>query len=204
MAITKTRTLARAYDPRKVARYERDSWVAYYRKRWLTLLRVFIGLLHYAFGLPFLQTLHVAYLATRALIAFAPKQNDVTQAETYMRRFFEFIKQIFNEDFDAAIVARLEVNWWVVHRQFAGRSDTTELVEALTQAYAAEYGIEPAAVREAAYYRAQAMLHSDCWVDDGCDITSPLLAQEEEELHRSYAALRTAIALNPPQMQNEQ
>ncbi len=193
MAITKTTTLARAFDPLKVARYERDSWVAYYRKRWLTLLRVFVGLLHYAFGLPFLQTLHVAYLATRALIAFAPKENDITLAETYMGRFFEFLKQIFNRDYDAAVVARLEVNWWVVHRRFAGQSDTSELVRALMMAYAAEYGVEPAAVREAAYYRAQAMLHSDRWVDEGCDITSPLLAQEEEELHRSYTALHAAI-----------
>ncbi len=73
----------------------------------------------------------------------------------------------------------------------AGRE--TQLVDALMQAYAAEYSIDPASVRAAAEYRARAMVTSDRWVKDGCDGNSPALAQEEEDLRRSYIALRAAV-----------
>jgi hypothetical protein len=66
-------------------------------------------------------------------------------------------------------------------------------VDALTNLYAFVYGVEPADVRMAARLRADAMDVSDRWVAEGCDMSSPLIAEERSLLVRSYAALLAAV-----------
>jgi hypothetical protein len=184
----------RTFDPVKVGRYETENWVAYYQKRWLKLLRVSIGMVKHAFGLSLPQAMYAAYLVARAEIAAAPfPDNDIPRAEAYMRRFYAFIQKIHRENFDVDEAARLEVNWWVVHRRLFGQAENQELIEALTNLYATTYQVSPDSVRQAAYHRAQAMACSDRWVNDGRAENSPLLEQEEAELIKSYAALRAAV-----------
>lgn len=185
----------RNFDPRRVAYYEKENWVAYYQKRWLRLMIVSVSMVKETFGLNWTQAIYAAYLVARAEIAAAPfPKNDIELAESYMRRFYALIKRIHAADFDVAEVARLEVNWWVVHRQLFGKSENQELIDALANLYAATFGVSPARVRDAALHRALAMVYSDRWVNDGRDSRSPLLAQEEEELFKSYRALRDAVA----------
>jgi hypothetical protein len=149
----------------------------------------------YSFGLSWWQALYGAYLVARAEFAAAPvPDNDIPLAERYMRRFYAFIRRIHGENFDVEQAARLEVNWWVIHRRLFGRIDNQELIDALVALYSATYQVLPDSVREAAYHRAQAMVHSDRWVSEGRDDDSPLLAQEEDELIKSYTALRRAVS----------
>jgi hypothetical protein len=184
----------RSFDPRKVAYYEKENWVAYYQRRWLRLLRVSVAMVREAFGLSFWQAVYGAYLVARAEMAAAPfPNNDIPTAEAYMRRFYAFVKTIHGEDFDSEQAARLDVHWWVVHRQLFGQTENQPLVDALTDLYAAVYGMEPQRVRLAAYHRAQAMVYSDRWVNEGKADGSPLLAQVEDELIKSYSALREAV-----------
>jgi hypothetical protein len=184
----------RNFDPHKLAHYEKENYVAYYQKDWLKLLRVSIGLVKESFGLSLLQAMYAAYLVARAEIAFAPlPENDIPKAEAYMRRFYQFIKNIHREDFDVTRAAALEVNWWSVHRKLFGNAENRELVETLKNLYAEAYGIEPAKVEEAASLRAKGMLYSDLWVNAGKPAESSLLAQEEEALYQSYLSLKKAI-----------
>ncbi|HLF25270.1 MAG TPA: hypothetical protein VJG32_02945 [Anaerolineae bacterium] len=184
----------RTFDPHKVGYYEKENWVAYYQKRWLRLLRVSVGMVKHAFGLAVAQAVYAAYLVARAEIAAAPfPDNDIPLAEKYMRRFYAFIRRVHREDFDVDQAARLEVNWWVVHRRLFGQTDNEELIDALAQLYAAAYQAPYESVRQAAYHRAQAMVYSDRWVNEGRVENSPLLVHEEEELVKSYAALREAV-----------
>ena len=46
-----------SFDPDKVARYETENWIAYYRKQWLKLLRISVGMVGEAFGLSLPQAL---------------------------------------------------------------------------------------------------------------------------------------------------
>jgi hypothetical protein len=184
----------RNFDPRKLAHYEKENYVAYYQKDWLKLLRVSIGLVKESFGLSLWQAMYAAYLVARAEIAFAPfPENDIPKAEAFMRRFYQFIKNIHREDFDVTRAAALEVNWWSVHRKLFGNAENRELVETLKNLYAEAYGVEPAKVKEAASLRAKGMLYSDLWVNAGKPAESPLLAQEEEALYQSYLSLKKAI-----------
>lgn len=184
----------REFDPAKIARYETGNWVAYYRKRWPTLLRVSVGMVKEAFGLSLPRAIYGAYLVARAEIAAAPADNDVPLAEAYMRRFYRLVKQTHRESFDVEQAARLEVNWWVVHRRFFGREDNQPVAQALTDLYAAVYGVDPALVEDAAAHRAKAMVYSDRWVNEGRVEGSPLLDKVQSELELSYAALLAAAA----------
>jgi hypothetical protein len=185
----------RNFDPRKIAHYEKENYVAYYQKDWLKLLRVSVGMVGEAFALSLWQAVYAAYLVARAEIAFAPfPNNDVPKAEVYMRRFYQFIKDVHHEDFDVARAAKLDVNWWIIHRNLFGNAENQELVEGLKNLYAEAYGVEPAKVEESARLRAMGMLYSDLWVNEGKPADSPLLAQEEEALYQSYKALKEAIS----------
>jgi hypothetical protein len=184
----------RTFDPARVAYYETENWAAYYQKRWLRLLGVSIGMVRATFGLNPLQAAYGAYLVACAEMAAAPfPNNDLPRAEHYMRRFYAFIQRRYHARFDVAETARLEVNWWVVHRQLFGQPNNLPLVEALAALYAATYSVPREQVLAAAEHRARAMLYSDRWVNDGRVPGSPLLGQVRAELERSYGALRAAI-----------
>ena len=185
----------RTFDPRRVARCETEAWVSYYQRRWLSLMRWLVELVRATFGLSLLQAIYVGLPLTRAQIAFAPQDNDVPLAEANMRKFYAFVKRVHREDFDPDEAARLDVNWWVVHRRLFGQTENQELVDALTQLYATTYKVDPASVRQAAYHRAQAAVYSDRWVVGDRDPNSPSLKQEEDELIQSYTALREAVSI---------
>jgi hypothetical protein len=183
------------FDPATLARYEKENYVAYYQKDWLKLLRASVGLVKESFALSWLQAVYGAYLIARAEIAFAPfPENDLPRAQAYITRFYRFLKGVHHSDFDPARAARLELNWWIVHRKCFGNADNAELVDALAGLYAEAYGIDAAKVREAARLRAAGMLYSDLWVNAGKPAGSPLLIQEEDALLQSYTALKSAIS----------
>ena len=185
----------RDFDPRKVARYEKENYVAYYQKDWLKLLRVSVGMVGEAFALSLWQAIYGAYLIARAEVAFAPfPNNDIPKTEAYVKRFYQFIKNVHHEDFDVDRATKLEVNWWGVHRKLFGNAENQELVDALTGLYVETYGEDSPKIRESARERALGMLYSDLWVNEGKPEGSPLLVQEEEALYKSYLALKEAIA----------
>src|ERR1044071_2348124 len=102
----------RNFDPRKVAYYEKENYVAYYQKDWLKLFRISVAMVKEAFALSWFQAVYGAYLVARAEIAAAPfPDNDIPRAEMFMNRFYEFIKKIHHEAFDTALAAKLDVNW---------------------------------------------------------------------------------------------
>jgi hypothetical protein len=182
------------FDPCKVARYEKENYIAYYQKRWLKLLRVSVGLVQETYHLSLPQAIYAAYLVARAEIAFAPfPENDVPKAEAYMRRFFTLINRAHHLQIDIERAAHVEVNWWSVHRRLFGQSENQELVEALVASYVVAYGLEAEGVRQAAYHRAQGMLYSDLWVNDGQKSDSPYLQREEEELSKGYELLHARL-----------
>jgi len=184
----------RNLDPRKLAHYEKENYVAYYEKDWMKLLRVAVGMVKESFGLSWLQAIYGAYLVARAEIAFAPfPNNDIPRTEAYMKRFYQFIRGVHKEDFDVERTVKLEVSWWSIHRRLFGNPQNQELVDALTCLYEEIYGAESDKFKEAAYQRAMGMLYSDLWVNQGKPAGSPLLVQEEEALYQSYKALKEAI-----------
>ena len=192
----------RAFDPRLVGSLETTAWVTYYRHEWVPFLRAAVALTRHAFGLPWPEALRGAWLVLRAnqLWAALP-HNDPDGARAAMQRFYALVKGRHGETFDPVTAARLEVEWWRVHREHQharnGEPDERPLIEALTTLYAYVYGAEEAAVRPAAAFRAEAMRYSDRWVREGCSMASYLIERERAALIRSYAALLAAVHQAP-------
>jgi hypothetical protein len=157
-----------------------------------------VGLVRVGFGMDWIRTLYGAWLVLRANQLWAPvPDNDPTGARACMRRFYALVRLSYGEPASPAEAARLEVDWWRVHRESQYRAATSgagdPLVESLTRLYAYLYGEPEAAVRPAAAHRADAMNFSDRWVKAGCPLDSPLLALEHAALVRCYAALLAAV-----------
>lgn len=187
----------RSFDPRRVGELECDAWVAYYRRRWLTLLRASFGLTREAFGLSVADTMRGGWWVLRANQLWAPyPENDPDGARRYMERFYRMVARRHGESFDPAEAARREVDWWRAHRELQhdrSAGDDGALVGALQRLYSYVYSVAPESVETAARERAHAMLHSDRWIDEGCDPSSPLIDEERAALARSYGALLAAV-----------
>jgi hypothetical protein len=186
----------RNFDPRRVGRLECEAWVAYYQHEWVRFLRSAIGLTRHTFGLSWPKTLWGAWLVLRANQLWAPfPDNDPAGARRTMERFYRLVATTYNERYDPAQAARLEVEWWRVHREHQHREGLSEadLVRALSSLYAYVYDVPDEAVRVAAEQRALAMRYSDQWVREGCSLTSPLIDEERAALVRSYAGLLAVV-----------
>jgi hypothetical protein len=187
----------RAFDPRQVGGLETAAWVAYYRREWIPLLRAAVSLTRHTFGLPWPSTLWGAWLVMRANQLWAPyPNNDPEGARQAMERFYRLVARHHGESFDARRASELEVEWWRVHRVHQ-REDTggseAPLIAALAALYAYVYGVPETDVMVAAEQRALAMRYSDQWVEEGCDLASPLIPEERAALVRSYAGLLAAV-----------
>jgi hypothetical protein len=182
------------FVPRRLAFYEKENYVAYYRKRWLRLLVVSISMVKEAYQLSLPQAMVGAYLVARAEMAAAPfPDNDIPRAEAYMTRFFLFLKQIYALEINTEETARQEVNWWVVHRRLFAQEQNQELIEALARSMAVLFNKPVETMLAAAELRAKGILYSDKWVRSGMAADSPLLQQEENALCAGYSLLRDAL-----------
>lgn len=184
----------RSFDPVVVGNRETDAWVAYYRREWVKFLRASVGMVSAGFGMNRLRTLEGAWYVLKANQLWAPfPDNQPDGARAYMRRFYAMVAE---DDVDPAEAARLEVEWWRVHRAHQHDESVTqaELEGALVDLYSYVYQAEATAVRPAAQSRVKAMELSDQWVAAGCGLDDPLLVEERRALVASYAALRQAIS----------
>ena len=187
----------RSFDPRVVDGRECRAWETYYRREWGAFLAASVRLVRAAFGMSWPRTIAGAWLVLRANQVWAPyPDNDPHKARALMARFYALLRRSEGAGFDPATAARLEVEWWRVHREAQhsdGSGASEELVRALADLYAYSYGVDAAEVRHAATLRALAMDVSDRWVEAGCDPSDPRLVRERALLVRSYSALLAAV-----------
>ncbi|MCW2495676.1 hypothetical protein [Jatrophihabitans sp.] len=186
----------RDFDPVALAQAERDGWVGYYRRDWRGVLAAAVRMVRLGFGMSWPRTLRGAWFVLRANQLWAPyPENDPVAARDYMRRFYALVARDGEMSLDPAKAARLEVEWWRVHRlhQRDGQLVEGDLCQALVELYSYVYRVDPVDVTPAAEHRVRAMRHSDEWVLAGCDLDDPLLADELAELVASYSSLLKAV-----------
>ena len=186
-----------SFDPVAVGNRETDAWAAYYRHEWRRFLIAAVAMVWSGFGMSPLGTLLGAGHVLRANQLWAPiPDNDPDGARASMRRFYALVARTGNLDIDPAQAARLEVEWWRLHRvhQYRGPVDVRQLQAALVALYSYVYGAEPSTMQDAARWRVRAMDVSDQWVAAGCNLNDPLLLEERRSLVASYSTLRDAVA----------
>jgi len=184
------------FDPVALARLESAAWIGYYRREWFRVLAASVGLVRSGFGLPWPKTLWGAWLVLRANQAWAPyPDNDPDRARRLMTRFYVLAGGA-GAHFDAREAARLEVEWWRIHRalQHGDAGDTTELGDAVAALYAYTYDRSFGDVRDSGELRAEAMRICDAWVAAGCDLSDARVVDMRRSLLRSYRSLKAAVA----------
>ena len=190
------RRSARTFDPSAMARLESAAWLAYYRHEWVRVLAASVGLVRCGFGLPWPRTLWGAWLVLRANMVWAPyPDNDPDGARRLMTKFYE-IAGVGGAGFDPVKAARLEVEWWRVHRalQHEDPGEVADLGDAVAALYSYTYDVPMDEVRESGRLRADAMVVCDQWVAAGCDMADPRVADIKRYLLRSYRSLKVAVA----------
>jgi hypothetical protein len=186
---------ARDFDPVALGNAECDGWAAYYRREWLPFLRAAVGMVRIGFGMPWPRTLRGAWYVLRANQVWAPyPDNDPPRAREFMRRFYALVTN-GEIHVDPTEAARLEVEWWRVHRMHQREDQLSEddLAAALVALYGYVYSVPAESVQDAARHQVVAMRHSDEWVEAGCALDDALLAAERAELIASYTALLAAV-----------
>jgi hypothetical protein len=192
-----SRMVPGSFDPVVIGNRETDAWAAYYRHEWAQFLVAAVAMVWNGFGMGPVRTVLGAGHVLRANQLWAPiPDNDPDAARASMRRFYALVARTGHLDIDPAHAARLEVEWWRLHRahQYGGPADFSQLQAALVALYSYVYGAEPLRMHDAARWRVRAMDVSDQWVAAGCDLHDPLLLEERRSLVASYGALRDAVA----------
>jgi len=192
-----SRAQALSFDPVSVGNHEADAWAAYYRREWGRFLFAAVAMVGAGFKMGPVRTLIGAGYVLRANQLWAPNpDNDPDAARESMRHFYAMVARNGDLTFDPAHAARLEVEWWRLHRdhQHGGTAEVSQLQAALVALYAYVYGAEPSTMNEAARWRVRAMDISDRWVAAGCDLDDPLLLDERRSLVASYTNLREAAS----------
>ena len=121
------RTEMRRFDPDEVARLDTLMWRSYYSRERLRLFRQLAELLRTQYRLPFWRSNLVALRAARAAFVFKDGRSrpDYERALPDLVRFYEHLRATSDTPFDPGRAARLELEWWIVHRERKTRAPKT-------------------------------------------------------------------------------
>ncbi|MBL8169727.1 MAG: hypothetical protein JNJ50_16335 [Acidobacteria bacterium] len=155
-------TKMRQFDPNEVARIETAMWRSYYAKDRVKLFQQLTELMRSQYQMPYATSNAVAYQAARAAFVFKEGETraDYEKALPHLVKFYQAVRDGSDIPFDVEKVAKLELEWWIVHRQRA-RHQTGDLDRALAELPAEIYRVPVDQVMEHARLRAEAMTIRD-------------------------------------------
>lgn len=152
----------RHFDPKRVAQLETSMWRSYYDRRPVYLFAELGELLRTQYHFPFLRSNIEAYRASKAALVFKDghARSDYEKALPHLVKFYGSINQMSQEHFDVNRAARLELDWWIIHRE-RSQHDMEELVRSLADLQAEIYHLPAGQFRQHARLRAEAMILRD-------------------------------------------
>jgi hypothetical protein len=187
------RTSLRDFDPDEVARLETAMWRSYYSRERVKLFREMTELLRTQYRLPLLRSNAVAYRAARAAFVFKDghSRSDYERALPDLVSFYQSIRAVSDTDFDVERAARLELEWWIVHRERRAHPPE-DLPRALADLQAELFRVPAERLAEHARLRAEAMTIRDDKADAG-GVNEEDWRRIDELLHQSWHSLHAAV-----------
>jgi len=158
----------RNFHPEVVARLDTDMWRSYYDKERLKLFNQLAFLLRQQYRMPLARSYVVGFHAAKAAFVF----KDGTSRAEYERalpdlvEYYNAIRRVSRTAFDVDRAARLELEWWIVHRQ-RHEHQPGDLDRALAELSAEVYQMPSARFAEHARLRAEAMTIRDDQAEQG-------------------------------------
>jgi hypothetical protein len=180
-------------NPERVAYYEAAGWRAYYDHKWITLLRLIVGLCQEQFGIPFPWSLLAGYYTTRASAAWVPVDHDEQKVLRYLERFYQLARRFSGLHFDSSLVAALELHYFDVHRRLSGISEKAELLQTLIALHSAIFGLSSEQVMESAQWRLLAATTVDLITSQTSTDVEGDWSKLEAYLRRCYRSIEYAF-----------
>jgi hypothetical protein len=141
------------FNPDQIAYCEANGWRAYYEHKWFKLLNLTVRLCQEQFRIPFPVSLLAAYYVTRGAAAWVPVDHDEKTVLKYYEKFYRIARRYSTLTFDPVKVARLEMEYWDVHRQLVGNPDKSRFIETMIELHAAVFDLASEQARESAELR---------------------------------------------------
>ncbi|HEX8723160.1 MAG TPA: hypothetical protein VF736_21260 [Pyrinomonadaceae bacterium] len=190
---TPRRASLRDFDADEVARLDTAMWRSYYARERLRLFGQLAELLRTQYGLPFWRSNAVAFRAAKAAFVFKDgrARADYERALPDLVSFYQSVRAVADTDFDPGRAARLELEWWIVHRERREHAPG-DLERALASLAAELYRVSPERLAEHARLRAEAMEIRDTQAERG-GVNEEDWARIDELLHRSWRSLHAAV-----------
>ena len=187
------RTTLRDFDPDEVARLETEMWRSYYSRQRVRLFTEMSELLRTQYRLPLWRSNAVAYQAAKAAFVFKDGHSraDYERALPALVSFYKSIREVSDTDFDPQRAARLELEWWIIHRERA-RHPPGDLDRALASLASEVYRVPAERLLEHARLRAEAMDIRDAKAEQG-GVTEEDWKRIDELLHQSWRSLHRAV-----------
>ncbi|MDX6498324.1 MAG: hypothetical protein QOG23_1584 [Blastocatellia bacterium] len=186
-------TQMREFNPDEVAHLETAMWRSYYDKQRLQLFNQLAKLLRLQYGLSQLKSNQVAYYGANAAFVFKQGQqrSDYEKALPDLLKFYGAIRKMSDIPFDVDRAARLELDWWIIHRQ-RDQHAPGDLAKALAELQAEIYHVPVDRVLEHGRLRAEAMTLRDTQAEKG-GVTEADWTRINELLKESWGSLAKAV-----------
>jgi len=183
----------RSFDPNHAAQIETSMWRSYYDGQRLSLFFETAHLLRTEYHLPFLRSHVAAWSAARAAFVFknGSKAEDYREALPYLGQYYLMLRNVSKIHFDPLAARKLELNWWVIHRERATHAPG-DLERAIAALAAEIYQEPPERFMDYAHLRAQAMLLRDDKAQAG-GVSEADWRTIGELLRGAWQALRKAV-----------
>lgn len=183
----------REFDPDEVARLETAMWRSYYEKQQVRLFNQLTELLRSQYHMPLVRSNQAAYYAANAAFVFKKggERKDYEKALPDLIKFYAEIRKLSDIPFDVDRVARLELEWWIIHRQRAEHKPG-DLEKALAELQAEIYRVPLERMMEHGRLRAEAMTIRDTKAEAG-GVSEADWAKINELLKESWRSLQKAV-----------
>lgn len=183
----------RDFDADEIARLDTAMWRSYYSRERLKLYGQLTELLEKQYKLRFWRRQLIAYYAAKATFVFkdGKSREDYEKALPDLEKFYAEIRDISTTDFDVGKAAKLELEWWIVHRQRKQYKEG-DLARALAETAAEVYKIPVENLMEHGDLRAKAMEIRDTKAESG-GVSEEDWQKIDELLHDSWRSLHKAV-----------
>jgi len=181
------------FDPDEVARLETAMWRSYYDKQRVRLFNQLSELLRTQYNMPLIRSNRVAYYAANAAFVFknGKQRSDYEKALPDLVKIYQSIRVMSDLPFDVDRAARLELEWWIIHRERT-KYQPADLERALAMLQAEIYRLPVERLMEHGRLRAEAMTIRDSKAEAG-KVTEADWAKIDELLHQSWRSLSQAV-----------
>jgi hypothetical protein len=186
-------THLREFDADEVARLETAMWRSYYDKERLRLFNQLSELLRKQYRMPFARSNQTAYYAAKAAFTFKDGHGraDYEKALPNLVKFYSAIRKMSDIPFDVDRAARLELEWWIIHRE-RDRHAPGDLEKALAELQAEIYQVPVNRLMEHGRLRAEAMTIRDTKAEMG-GVKEEDWARIDDLLRQSWRSLASAV-----------